>query len=452
MIIWGGQDQNGNSLKTGSRYNPSTDSWTTISTTNAPAARRYHSAVWTGREMIVWGGDNGEVFDPFTSYFNDGGKYNPSTDSWTAISLVNAPEGRLFHSAVWTGAEMIVWSGQTRTGYLRSGGRYNPNSDTWTLTNITNAPAARYLHTTVWTGTAMIIWGGYSDNGVFDDGGRYNPATDSWSVINMTNAPTRRGGHTAVWTNSEMIVWGGYFNVGPLNTGARYNPVTDSWTATATSNAPEARSEHLAVWTGSEMLVGPGLGVNFNVVNGGRYNPITDTWNDACDKNAPAAVRLFSAIWTGTEFVVWGGDDYSLHRINTGGRYSVQGPIQLLLEGSGPALDQAAAVDSLLSIRDPFPVVNLDNVLNQGADRNTRVTVVVSNLLLLPGETSSSIIVHLVDGNNQGFDLPAEDVRPASTFVQVTFRLPDNLAIGTCTVSIKAHGKVSNAGTVRIRI
>ena len=43
-------------LNTGGRYNPSTDSWTATSTTNAPAARAHHTAVWTGSEMIVWGG------------------------------------------------------------------------------------------------------------------------------------------------------------------------------------------------------------------------------------------------------------------------------------------------------------------------------------------------------------------------------------------------------------
>ena len=92
-------------LNTGGRYNPSTDSWTATSTTNAPAARDSHTAVWTGSEMIVWGGADG------SSYLNTGGRYNPSTDSWTATSTTNAPAGRDYHTAVWTGSEMIVWGG-----------------------------------------------------------------------------------------------------------------------------------------------------------------------------------------------------------------------------------------------------------------------------------------------------------------------------------------------------
>src|SRR5439155_20741748 len=55
-------------------------------TTNAPSARDLHTAVWTGSEMIVWGGSN-------SNYLNTGGRYNPSTDSWTATSTTNAHRG-----------------------------------------------------------------------------------------------------------------------------------------------------------------------------------------------------------------------------------------------------------------------------------------------------------------------------------------------------------------------
>ena len=58
MIVWGGYAVRPIS-NTGGRYNPGTDSWTATSTTNAPTARDIHTAVWTGSEMIVWGGDTG---------------------------------------------------------------------------------------------------------------------------------------------------------------------------------------------------------------------------------------------------------------------------------------------------------------------------------------------------------------------------------------------------------
>src|SRR5947207_764384 len=109
-------------LNTGGRYDPSTDSWTATSTINAAARRETHTAVWIGSEMIVWGGYN-------SSFLNTGGRYDPGTDSWTATSSTGAPAGREFHTAVWTGSQMIVWGGFGGTGYLNTGGRYCAQSN-----------------------------------------------------------------------------------------------------------------------------------------------------------------------------------------------------------------------------------------------------------------------------------------------------------------------------------
>jgi hypothetical protein len=63
---------------------PCTDQWGL----RAPLmlTREVPTAVWTGTEMIVWGGTNAPT--------NTGGRYNPSTDSWTATSTTNAPSAR----------------------------------------------------------------------------------------------------------------------------------------------------------------------------------------------------------------------------------------------------------------------------------------------------------------------------------------------------------------------
>ena len=130
--------------------------WQATTTTNAPSARRWHTAVWAGSQMIVWGGyGSGGV------YLNDGKRYNPATNTWSNVSGVNAPSGRCRHTAVWTPSEMIVWGGEGSGGsYLNDGKRYNPAADTWSNISASNAPSARYHHTAVWTGSEMIVWGG----------------------------------------------------------------------------------------------------------------------------------------------------------------------------------------------------------------------------------------------------------------------------------------------------
>src|SRR4029077_4968222 len=156
----------------------------------------------------------------------------------TGTSTANAPDPRWGHTAVWTGSEMIVWGGDASAfifEYLNTGGRYNPSTDSWTGTSTANAPDPRWGHTAVWTGSEMIVWGGGGDSGDLNTGGRYNPSTNSWTATSTTGAPADREQHTAVWTGSEMIVWGGTPGSShtDLNTGGRYNPSTDSWTATS---------------------------------------------------------------------------------------------------------------------------------------------------------------------------------------------------------------------------
>ena len=208
MIVWGSTAD-----ASGGRYNPTAGSWTPTGKT--PTPRRYHAAVWTGSEMIIWGGVVPFNFDP-ASFTNTGGKYDPSTDSWTTTSLTNAPAGRYDHTAVWTGSEMIVWGGYSYDGsdhYWNTGGRYNPSTNSWRATSTVNAPSGRESHTAVWTGSAMIVWGGLDvlPNGFPHDlntGGIYNPGTNSWTATSTGGAPSARDSHAAVWTGSEMIIWG----------------------------------------------------------------------------------------------------------------------------------------------------------------------------------------------------------------------------------------------------
>ena len=322
MIIFGGEDLHV-TLNSGGRYDPLTNTWKPTSDVNAKAVLR-HTAVWTGTEMIVWGGWNPNIPG------NLGGRYDPNTDSWISTSNVNVPQARYGHSAVWTGTEMIVWGGLStnNSAPLKSGGRYNPSNDTWTLngTNLLNAPSEREYHTAVWTGTEMIIWGGSAINsGSFNSGGRYSPATDSWSSTSTTNAPSARQWHTSIWTGSEMIIWGGLDNTNS-NTGGRYNPSTDTWLSggTTTVIAPTGRAFHTAIWTGSEMIVWGGAKYisAFQVLDtGGRYNPSTDTWlPSGMTKMEPSARSHPTAVWTGSEMIIWGGSD-DTNSLNTGGRY-----------------------------------------------------------------------------------------------------------------------------------
>src|SRR5262245_2952998 len=318
MIVWGGIAGTG-TARNGARYNPGTNSWTATSLTNAPSARSGHTAVWSGNEMIVWGGD---FFDTTTHYLNTGGRYNPVSNSWTATSLIDAPSARSVHTAVWTGNQMIVWGGVSNGVGVDTGGRYNPGTNSWIATTTANSPDPREYHTAVWTGNAMIIWGGDNGGVPFRTGGKYFPATDTWLATTVTNAPLARSGYTAVWTGQEMIIWGGFGGGNYLRTGAKYNPGANSWTATGTTNAPTGRSGHTAIWSGTEMIIWGGQTPG-NTNTGGRYNPNSNSWTPI--SNTPTPRRYHAAVWTGTEMIIWGGIvPFSIDPAfytNTGGKY-----------------------------------------------------------------------------------------------------------------------------------
>ena len=71
-------------------------------------------AVWTGKEMIFWGGINAAgtsgVNDP-NRYIGSGGQYNPATDTWNEIPAAAAPAPRVASAAVWTGKGLLVFGG-----------------------------------------------------------------------------------------------------------------------------------------------------------------------------------------------------------------------------------------------------------------------------------------------------------------------------------------------------
>ena len=291
------------------------EAWNIGSSSNVPSPRKYHTAVWDGTEMIVWGGYNGYT----TTWLGDGGRYNPLSNIWTPITATGAPAARYFHTAVWDGTEMIVWGGQGNSGYPNDGGRYDPVSDTWSAITTNGAPSARKYHTAVWNGTEMIVWGG-SNGGSLSDGARYNPVSDTWSAITTNGAPSARENHTAVWDGTEMIVWGGlsYSSSTGFNDGACYNPVSDAWTPITTNGAPTVRGYHTAVWDGIEMIVWGGQNVSHTCLkDGARYNPILDTWTPITTNAAPSARGYHTTVWDGTEMITFGGWDWSSYYNDT---------------------------------------------------------------------------------------------------------------------------------------
>jgi hypothetical protein len=123
VLLWGTRFAGRTGTITAAGYDPASDAWRALASANAPTPRVNHTAVWTGSEMIVWGGSTPSL----GGALGTGARYDAASDAWAPVTTTGAPSPRDTHSAVWTGSEMIVWGGFTDSaGALGTGGRYAP--------------------------------------------------------------------------------------------------------------------------------------------------------------------------------------------------------------------------------------------------------------------------------------------------------------------------------------
>jgi len=91
-------------------YSPSTDSWEEIPPTDVNMLANSATAVWTGRELIVWSA-------------NQGRRFNPQNRTWSNVAA-NTGFTRSGHSAVWTGNTMFLYGGVNQGTFFASGAIY----------------------------------------------------------------------------------------------------------------------------------------------------------------------------------------------------------------------------------------------------------------------------------------------------------------------------------------
>ncbi len=344
------------------------DSWTATTTTSAPSIRNLHSAVWTGSQMVIWGGWDG------TTYVNTGGRFNPVTNSWSTTTTLASPQPRGSHSTAYFGGssptKMVVWGGYNGTNYLSTGGQYDASGDSWVATATAGAAGERARHqgvaadlkmviwggddntttlntidvydpyadtwiystaafdqrsdfSAVWTGTTVIAFGGWDGNSYSNSLECYEPSTNQITCYNGTPLG-RRYQHTAVWTGTKVILYGGSSDgTNSFNTGGSFDPDQTVWNDTATLNAPTPSAAHSAVWTGTKMIIFGGKNNGVGLNSGGEYNILTDSWMPLTTANAPEVRREHTGVWSGTRMLIFGGSEGS--RLNTGGIYLPNG-------------------------------------------------------------------------------------------------------------------------------
>jgi N-acetylneuraminic acid mutarotase len=256
-------------------YDPALYQWSGMGAAGLGSV--YAAGVVTPGGVIYCGGTAGAQVQ------NIGWLFPNYTTSGMAIAdgvPANGGCRRSNHTAVWSGTEMLVYGGLASNSPqipASGGSRYLQASDSWKALSPEQPPTYpfRWDHVSVWTGSRMIVWGGNmgADGVTYAPtaaGGSYDPATDSWTKLSTVGAPEARTGAIAVWTGAKMLVYGGVDENGnlPLNTGAAYDPIQDKWAPIAVPPWPRGRIDHTAVWTGVGMIVYGGQNPNYHEVYG----------------------------------------------------------------------------------------------------------------------------------------------------------------------------------------
>lgn len=319
----------------------------------APApisARLEHTAVWTGREMLIWGGETFPVDRPEE---DAGAAYNPMADDWRL--LPDAPvQRRWAHLATFTGHEMLIWGGiGARNVQFDDGAAYDADTHSWR--RLAPSPLRGGVgFVGAWTGEEWLL---VEANRPEDprppsgSGAAYNPATDSWRMLPA--APLRPGwAAAAAWTGSTMVVI--RFSGDAPSGGAQYDPESDQWTVVpgnpllgletypfATPTDDGVLVTRAAIQTSSGIQAGPtawlydaieqdwraaappprqlpyglpvftGELVIYYAPSGGNswsYSPADDQWRQlAAADDRPR--EFWTTVWTGEDVLVWGGSN-----------------------------------------------------------------------------------------------------------------------------------------------
>lgn len=170
--------------------------------------RADHSLVWSGEEVLVWGGHAGSQYDSFS----DGAAYSPESDTWRRLPD-SGLESRTDHSAVMVGGRMLVWGGFTptyegeRDAHLaRDGALYDPERDVWEP--IAAAPESRSRARGVAADGHVVFGGGYSERG--GEGFLvYSPEEDAWHTAPLRHDAEHSAIYDLVALDDTVVAVGG---------------------------------------------------------------------------------------------------------------------------------------------------------------------------------------------------------------------------------------------------
>lgn len=313
LLIFGGgkQFEPGDAArKDGAIYSLSLNAWQTLPSTTA--ARRSHATAWNGTKLIVCGGIDGSTLR------TDCVAYDAFKKAWLESLPAPPLTGRMLAGAVWipTVNKLFVWGG-TADGKkgLADGALFSFGPpEAWTA--LPAAPlSGRFDPVVLWTGKEVLVFGGMAEGGGVVDGALFDPVANTWRALPAAPVTAREPPMAAGLTSAgDLVFFGGFAGTLPAWSGARATlGASPTWSALTLPDSAKVpprlgfqwwfANDTLAVWSGAREKT-----ESFELlVSGGALDLQKDTWAPLATAGAPSARGMATTVWTGKGALVWGG-------------------------------------------------------------------------------------------------------------------------------------------------
>jgi VCBS repeat-containing protein len=384
-----GNLDNGVWYNTGGVYDPFTNTWTATSMTDVPTPRIWHVDVWTGEEMIVWGGCTGSTSCPNEVY--TGGRYDPISDSWMSTSIQSAPSERANSSAVWTGAEMLVWAGLAGNvgTYTTTGGFYH-------VSTVPNTPPVAYpdSYTTDEDEPLIVPAPGVLENDIDEDG---NPLSALLVSNPIHGSLDLNSDGSFSYTPEGEFNGSDSFNYRVTDGIALSNITTVTITVNALNDLPVAVDDSYSLAEDTSLVVDPpGVLINDNDVDGDMLTAILESGTS----HGTLALDADGS-FTYTPAANYSGDDSFIYHVSDGVAQSDPATVDLTIS---PVNDAPVAADDTASTSEDTSTTIPVLINDSDIDGPALSIAAIGTLDLGTAVISGTVVIYTPSANLNGSD------------------------------------------------
>jgi hypothetical protein len=316
LFVFGGADANNVALGDAAIYDPATNTWTLVTAPNAPSPRWGATAVWTGAQILVFGGRSIGTAPALA----DGASYDPAAAQWSAMNSDSV--GHTFPVGGASSSRAVFWGGwgATATTLVGSAERYDISGNSWQAApSASPAPGAVQDPAWAFTGTNLYLVGGLVGGTTrTTSASSYSLTSNTWTALAAAPTGFSRSGSFGAWDTHSFFAWAGRDGTGARNDGYYYYGGT--WSTMGGTGAPTARyaSHRQTGWAfvidaGNIVFLG-GLDTYGNpLTDGSRYysTPTSGGPNWISITGWLSGEQHLWAVagYAGGEVLVWGGID-----------------------------------------------------------------------------------------------------------------------------------------------